>query len=121
MQRDISYYLSKGFDRKSAEYYASGRKRIVTVTPHSDFSLILEFDNGEKRRLDCQPFLEDNTVFSFLRDYGNFRRVYLDEDRCVSWDIDPDIDSREVWSNKIDLCPDSCYIDSVPVNCAQQL
>ena len=29
--------------------------------------------------------------------------------------VDPDVDSEKVWSNKVDLCPDSCYIDSVPV------
>ena len=27
----------------------------------------------------------------------------------------PNVDSNEVWENKVDLCPDSCYMDSVPV------
>ena len=46
----------------------------------------------------------------------NFRRVYLDESGSVSWDIDPNVDSNVVWNNKVDLCPDGCYIDSVPVH-----
>lgn len=31
------------------------------------------------------------------------------------WDVDPAVDSSKVWSNKVDLCPDSCYIDSIPI------
>ena len=27
---------------------------------------------------------------------------------CVSWDIDPNVDSETVWNNKIDLDPDGC-------------
>lgn len=34
----------------------------------------------------------------------------------AAWDIDPDVDSDVVWSNKVDLCPDSCYVDSVPLD-----
>lgn len=41
--------------------------------------------------------------------------VYLDDCNCVSWDINPDIDSNVIWNNKVDLCSDSCYIDSIPV------
>ena len=26
------------------------------------------------------------------------------------------IDSNVVWNNKVDLCPDSCYVDSVLLN-----
>lgn len=48
-------------------------------------------------------------------DYADFSRVYLDADGSVAWDIDPTVDSEVVWSNKVDLCPDGCYIDSVPM------
>ena len=78
MAKDVAYYLSKGFDRPMAEYFASGRKRITSVSPNDDFTLTLGFDNGETRVLDCKPFLEEGTVFApFLR-LENFRRVYLD-------------------------------------------
>ena len=110
----VQDYLSRGFDRKTAEYFASGRKRITSVTANDDFSLRLCFDNGEVRLLDCKPLLEVGTVFAPFRELSNFKRVYLDEFNCVSWDIDPNVDSNEVWSNKVDLCPDSCYIQSVP-------
>lgn len=115
MPKDINYYLAKGLDPVMAEYYASGRKKIISVTPNDDFTLTLNFDNGEKRLLDCKPILEDGTVFAPLKIYDNFKRVYLDECHCVSWDIDPTVDSNVVWNNKIDLCPDSCYVDSTPI------
>lgn len=113
--RKVQNYLNKGLDRKSAEYFASGRKTIVSVVPTDDFSLKLCFNNGEERMLDCKPMLEKGSVFAPFKDLHNFKRVYLDDCRCVSWDIDPNVDSNVVWSNKVDLCPDSCYIDSVPV------
>lgn len=114
MQRTVEWYLSKGLDRKTAEYYAGGRRRIVSVSPNEDFSLTLIFDNGEVRRLDCRSFLRQGTVFEPFMQYDNFRRVYLDDTHAVSWDIDPNIDSDLVWSNKVDICPDTTYLDSTP-------
>ena len=29
------------------------------------------------------------------------------------------VDSEKVWSNKIDICPDSSYLDSVPIESKQ--
>lgn len=75
----------------------------------------MSFDNGEKRLYDVAPIIEKGTVFEILNDLDTLKRVYLDEDNCVAWDIDPNIDSKVVWNNKIDLCPDGCYVDSVPV------
>ena len=115
MAKDIAYYLSVGLDRPMAEYFASGRKRIIAVSPNDDYTLTLDFDNGERRLYDCKPLLEPNTVFAHLLEPKTFQRVYLDHEHCVAWDIDPAIDSEVVWNNKIDLCPDSCYIDSVPM------
>lgn len=115
MANSIDYYLSKGFDRKTAEYFAHGKKKIVGVIPNDDFTLTLSFDNGEKRIYDMRPLLKKNTVFEKLMSIDDFKRVYLDDMHCVSWDIDPNVDSNTVWNNKVDLCPDSCYIDSVPI------
>ena len=116
MQRSVEWYLARGFDRKVAEYYVAGRRKIVSVKANDDFTLTLGFDNGELRLLDCKPFLKPNTVFEPFMTTDNFRRVYLDEFKSVCWDIDPSVDSNEVWSNKVDLCPDSCYLDSAPVD-----
>ena len=114
--KSIEYYLAKGFDRRSAAYFAAGRRSIVSAAPGADFTVLLQFDNGERRSLDMKPSIRPGTVFAFLADPANFCRVYLDENRCVSWDIDPNVDSGAVWSNKVDLSPDTCYLDSVPVS-----
>ena len=108
-------YMAMGCDLKTAEYFSSGRKKILSVVPNRDFSLTLCFNNGEQRRLDMLPVLKEGTVFEPFMQYKNFSRVYLDDMACVSWDIDPEKDSTVFWNNKVDLCPDSCYIDSVPV------
>ena len=113
MGKSVEYYLSKGYDRKMAEYFASGRKRITKVVPRNDFTLVLSFDNGKIRLYDARPLLQAGTVFAPFREWNNFRRVYLDEDHSVCWDIDPNVDSNEVWNNKVDLCPDSCYVETV--------
>ena len=98
MPQTVAYYLSKGFDRPMAEYFAAGRKRLTAVQAGNDYTLLLEYEGGEKR----------------LREPSVFRRVYLDENHSVAWDIDPDVDSSIHWNNKIDLSPDTCYIESVP-------
>lgn len=115
MRNSIEYYLAKGFDQKTAEYFASGKKRITAVHPNNDFSLTISFDNGERRLYNVLPLLKKGTVFEPLLNIENFRRVYLDCQNCIAWDIDPTVDSEKVWNNKIDLCPDSCYIDSEPI------
>ena len=115
MGQCVENYLSKGFDQRMAEYFSAGRRRITGVIPNDNFTLTLTFDNGERRIYDAAPLLQAGTVFAPFRDLDNFRRVYLDESHCVSWDIDPTVDSNVVWSNKVDLSPDNCYVDSRPI------
>lgn len=66
--------------------------------------------------LQFTPLLKKGTVFEHLKKEENFLRVYIDDRNAVSWDIDPEIDGSKIWSNKIDICSDSCYMDSVPLN-----
>ena len=94
------------------EYFNSGRKRLVSVKANDDYTLLLEYDNGEKRLYDVKPL---DGEFAFLKPMEVFKRVYIDDCGCVAWDKNPAIDSNKVWSNKIDLCPDSCYLDSKEV------
>lgn len=114
MKKSIDYYISKGFEPKMAEYFSNGRRTITGVTPNDDFTLTISFDNGEKRLYNVAPLLKVGTVFETFADIENFRRVYIDDEHCIAWDIDPNIDSNVVWNNKVDLCPDTCYVDSVP-------
>ena len=96
------------------ERYAGSRRKIIEVVPNDQFALIITFDDGEKRILDMMPILQPDTVFAPFMDINNFRRVYLDENNVISWDVDPRVDSNKVWSNKVDLSPEYCYANSVP-------
>ena len=115
MPNTVDFYLSKGFDRPMAEYFAHGRKRLAAVEPQPDFTLLLTYEDGEQRVYDMKPLLDKGGVFEPFRDYAAFQRVYLDDEQAVSWDIDPDVDSEIVWNNKVDICPDGYYVDSVPL------
>ena len=115
MANTVEFYISKGFDRKAAEYFASGRKKVTGVIPNDNFTLTLSFDNGERKLYDMRPLLKKGTVFEPFIRLENFRRVYIDETNSVAWDVNLNIDSNKFWNNKVDLCSDSCYIDSVPL------
>ena len=52
MPNSVDFYLSKGFDLKMANYFASGRKKITSVKANQDFTLLLVFDNTEKSIFD---------------------------------------------------------------------
>lgn len=121
MAKDINYYLAHGCDEKAAAYFANGRRTITSVTANADYTLLLTFDNGEKRLYNAAHLFTAGSVFNKIKAPADFRRVYLDESHCVSWDVDPTIDSKKVWNNKLDLCPDSCYLDSVQVEGAKSI
>jgi hypothetical protein len=75
--------------------------RVVDVKPENDYMLRLYFTNGEVRRFDVKPYLEFE-VFQALKDNKIFQTAI------------PYLDSVQ-WSNEADLCPDTLYLDSVPV------
>lgn len=65
---------------------------VVKVKPDDDFRLILSFANGEVRRFDMKPYL-DNGLFIELKDKSVFESVRI----CF--------DAIE-WSNKLDFDPE---------------
>lgn len=62
-----------------------------------------------------RPVLRKGTVFEPFMQWENYSRVYVDDMHSIAWDIDPDVDSAVVWNNKVDIDPDGCYVDSVPL------
>ena len=112
MAQTVEYYLSKGFDKKVAEYFALGRRTPIKVEPQENYKLIITFDNGEVRILDVLPLLERNTIFSVLYDKAIFNSCYIDSNHSVCWDKDQNINSEKLWSNKIDISADTCYLNS---------
>lgn len=114
MKGTVDYYMVKGYDRLAAEYFAAGGKKLTGVKANPDFTLTLTYEEREDRIYDCKPLLDKGGIFVHLRKYETFARVFIDYG-AACWDMDPNVDSNEVWNNRIDLCPDTCYIDSVPV------
>lgn len=74
--------------------------RVKKVRPGKNFTLILVFDNGEKRIFDVKPYL-DKGVFRELKNPQFFNSVR------------PFLGSIQ-WKNGQDLCPDMLYLDSIP-------
>lgn len=107
----VEDYLKKGMDLATAEYFASGKKFLQSVSANENFTISLFYENESERIFDMKELISQG-VFTFLQNQNDFSRVYLDECGSICWDKDPSVDSDVVWSNKVDLCPDSCYIQS---------
>ena len=114
MVRTEDWYAQNGFSPDAARYFAGGVRKIASVAAGPDYTLVLVFDNGERRILDCKPEFGTGSLFNALRSPADFARVFLDENGNVAWDLDPSIDSSVHWENRIDICRDACYLRSVP-------
>lgn len=75
--------------------------RVRAVTALDDYVLQVQFNNGERRRMDVRPYLI-YPVFERLRESAYFKLAVADHG-TVSW------------PGGIDLDPDSVYLESVPV------
>jgi len=75
--------------------------RVEKVRPADDYRLILKFANGEIRVFDVGPYLNIG-IFRELKDQNKFRsvRVFL---------------GSVQWQGGQDFCPDTLYLDSVPL------
>ncbi len=78
------------------------RARAGGVTPLGDHTLMLEFENREKRIFGMTPYLDTGT-FSELRDPLLFRSVAVKYDSIE-------------WSNRLDLDPKFLYEKSIAVS-----
>lgn len=76
--------------------------RPIAVESLQAFQLLVTFQNGEKQIFDMVPLL-DLPLYEPLRNKNLFRQVETDG-MCV------------YWNQKIDLCPDRVYTDSIPIN-----
>ncbi len=74
--------------------------RVKSVKPQINYRLLLVFDNEEVKIFDLKPYL-DRGKFTELKDLHIFNSVR------------PFLGSIQ-WSNELDLCPDTLYLDSVP-------
>jgi hypothetical protein len=75
--------------------------RVSEVKPGNDLTLLLTFNNGEVKSFDVKPYLGIG-IFKQLNDVSVFTSVR------------PLLGSIQ-WSNGVDLCPDTLYLESVKV------
>jgi len=101
-------------DQKVKEYLLSGTRKITKVIPCNGYILTIEFDSGEVKTFDMSDKLFG--VFEILKDKDKFREVFIDEHGNIAWEKDRAVDSKTVWNNRIDICKDSLFIASTPVN-----
>ncbi len=97
--------------REVKKYFNNGAKRITKVIPDDNYTLTVYFDN-KARIYDMSDCLHG--VFEILKDKHKFNEVFIDEFGNLAWDIDNSIDSNVNWNNRIDICKDAIYIDSLP-------
>jgi len=72
--------------------------RVTNVKPSQNYTLQVTFSNGEVKNFDVKPYLGIG-IFKELQDLGVFHSVK------------PFMGSVQ-WSNGVDLCPDTLYLDS---------
>ena len=76
--------------------------RVISAIPTDDYKLEIEFDNGEHRTFDATPLLSMK-VFAPLRSKAFFKLVRVEYGSIA-------------WPEDLDYCPDTLYMQSVPVS-----
>lgn len=74
---------------------------VKKVEPQTDYSLILTFENGERKRFDMKPYL-DTGVFRKLRDANVFRAAHISFN-TVAWDDEIDFDPEALYDGGVPL------------------
>ena len=75
--------------------------RVTEVIASDNYELLLTFNNGEKKKFDASSLL-DMKVFAPLKNIAFFKSVKVEFGTVV-------------WPRDIDYCPDTLYMQSVPV------
>lgn len=74
---------------------------VKQVEPQSDYTLILTFEDGKRKRFDMKPFLETG-VFRLLKDKDIFRSARVSFN-TVAWDNDIDFDPEALYEGGLPL------------------
>ena len=69
---------------------------VKEVKPGIDYTLMLTFANGQKRRFDMKPYL-DKGIFKELKDISKFNTVHISFD-SVEWDNEADFDPEVLFN-----------------------
>jgi len=67
------------------------KRRIESDKKNKNYTLLLTFENNEKRLFDMKPYLDFGPVFRALKDTSLFRSVHV-VFQSVEWANNADID-----------------------------
>ncbi len=76
--------------------------RVKEVIVTTDYQLLIVFTNNEQKVFDVKPYLNIG-VFKELKNTSIFNSVRV-------------VDGTVQWSNNLDFCPDTLYLESSTVN-----
>ena len=79
---------------------------VVKVETRDDHLLFLEFENGEKRRFDMSPYM-DQKPWVRIKPAHLFQRAFVEHGTVA-------------WPGNIDIAPETLYDLSVPVEACHQ-
>lgn len=71
---------------------------VVSVEANSDYTLVLVFENGEKRLFDMKPLM-DKKPFILLKESRLFSKAFVEYGTVV-------------WPGEIDIAPETLYLGS---------
>lgn len=74
---------------------------VIDAKPLENYTLLLTFDNNEKRICNVTPYLEKG-ICAQLRDLKTFKTVRVEFDSVA-------------WANGADIDPEVLYEDSIPL------
>jgi hypothetical protein len=74
---------------------------VITVEAHPDHILVLEFENGQRRRFDMNPYL-DKKPFTILKNSPLFNKATIAYGTVV-WPGTIDIAPDTLWEGSTDL------------------
>jgi hypothetical protein len=77
--------------------------KVISVKANNDYSVTILFDNGQKKRYDVRPLLDEG-VFQMLREPAYFRRVkVIPGFGGIEWPDGQDIAPDELEQNGISV------------------
>lgn len=76
---------------------------VKAVTARDDYSLLVDFIDGQRKQFDMKPIIARGGVFERLRNLSFFKQAHVDRDTVV-------------WDDVIDIAPESLYDKGVAVN-----
>lgn len=68
------------------EYLRNGPRKAVQVKATRPYCLLAQFDDGISKEYDMKDDLTG--VLAPLKDYTEFKKVYIDDLGAIAWDVD---------------------------------